>query len=82
MVAGHSDHSVIHINEAKDNIKRQKKNLRKQINGTFNNISCADENKYKNIIATIRSSIKKTNSVAFSPQTNYTDRATATCWRS
>jgi hypothetical protein len=23
----------------------------------------------------------KTNSVAFSPQANYTDRTTATCWR-
>jgi hypothetical protein len=26
-------------------------------------------------------SIKQTNSVAFSPQANYTDWATATCWR-
>jgi hypothetical protein len=25
---------------------------------------------------------KKLNSVAFSPQANYTDRVTATCWRS
>jgi hypothetical protein len=27
-------------------------------------------------------SVTKTNSVAFSPQANYTDRATAACWRS
>jgi hypothetical protein len=25
--------------------------------------------------------LKQTNSVAFSPQANYTDRATATCWQ-
>jgi hypothetical protein len=33
------------MNEAKDSPKRQKKNFKKQINGTFNNIGSADENK-------------------------------------
>jgi hypothetical protein len=37
----------IRINKAKVNPKRQKKKLRKQINGTFNNRADADENKLK-----------------------------------
>jgi hypothetical protein len=33
------------------------------------------------VITRILHKQKQTNSVAFSPQTNYTDFATATCWR-
>jgi uncharacterized Rmd1/YagE family protein len=38
----------------------------------------------KNLSQTSRTKTKKKklNSVAFSPQANYTDRATAACWRS
>jgi hypothetical protein len=40
----YSKPSLIQINEAKDTPERQKK-PRKQINGNYNNIDCADEYK-------------------------------------
>jgi hypothetical protein len=39
-------------------LKGQKITLEKQINGKFNNIDSADENKYKNITAAIYSSVR------------------------
>lgn len=39
---GHPDIAIIHINEAKDSPKTQKKKLRKRINGKFNNTSSVD----------------------------------------
>jgi hypothetical protein len=50
---------VIRNNEAKNSPKRQKKSLRKQKNGKFNNIVSADENKFKkNITAAVSSSAR------------------------
>jgi hypothetical protein len=49
---------AIRISEAKGSPRRQKE-LRKQINGKFNNTGSTDENKYKiNITAAVSSSVR------------------------